>query len=203
MGIEATKIYRRDLAVPQVLSPTPGFVLTSTPTNVTIKVKNPSPEPSVRGTIKFKMGAGPVISENFSQVINPGDSIIYNFTTRLSSTNGRTGNLCVWIEMANDQNVNNDTTCISGSVQGAHELAQAGIKMYPNPSNGNFWIEKNSSVSNMDVQILDAFGRVVKSVKNVTENIHSIQASELSNGIYLIRVYSKNQILGDLKWIKQ
>ena len=203
MGIEATKIYRRDLAVPQVLSPTPGFVLTSTPTNVTIKVKNPSPEPSVRGTIKFKMGAGPVISENFNQVINPGDSIIYNFTTRLSSTNGRTGNLCVWIEMANDQNVNNDTTCISGSVQGAHELAQAGIKMYPNPSNGNFWIEKNSSVSNMDVQILDAFGRVVKSVKNVTENIHSIQATELSNGIYLIRVYSKNQILGDLKWIKQ
>jgi hypothetical protein len=75
--------------------------------------------------------------------------------------------------------------------------------MYPNPSNGNFWIEKNSSVSTMDIQILDAFGRVVKSVKNVTENIHSIQATELSNGIYFIRVSNKNQVLGDMKWIKQ
>jgi hypothetical protein len=71
--------------------------------------------------------------------------------------------------MANDQNINNDTTCISGSVQGANELAQVGIKMYPHQSNGNFWIEKNSSVSTMDIQILDAFGRVVKSVKNVTK----------------------------------
>ncbi|MEY4866974.1 MAG: hypothetical protein RLY64_1228, partial [Bacteroidota bacterium] len=29
------------------------------------------------------------------------------------------------------------------------------------------------------------------------------QATELSNGIYLIRVSNKNQVLGDVKWIKQ
>jgi hypothetical protein len=43
----------------------------------------------------------------------------------------------------------------------------------------------------------------VKSMKNVTENIQSIQAGELSNGIYLVRISNKNQVLGDLKWIKQ
>jgi hypothetical protein len=203
MGIEATKIYRRDLAVPQVLSPAPGFVLTSTPTNVTIKVKNPSPEPSVRGTIKFKMGAGPVVSENFNQIINPGDSIIYNFTTRLSSSNGRTGNLCVWIEMANDQNINNDTTCIAGSVQGANELALAGIKLYPNPSNGSFWIEKNASIPTMNIQIFDVFGRVVKSINQVADNVHGIQANELTNGVYLVRISNNQQTIGELKWIKQ
>jgi hypothetical protein len=55
----------------------------------------------------------------------------------------------------------------------------------------------------MNIQIFDVFGRVVKSINQVADNVHGIQANELTNGVYLVRISNNQQTIGELKWIKQ
>jgi len=66
----------------------------------------------------------------------------------------------------------------------AEQLSKSGVAVYPNPNNGQFQVV-TSETFGTDVQItmMDMNGRVVK-----TQNHGSVNASELSAGMYLVRV---------------
>jgi hypothetical protein len=57
-----------------------------------------------------------------------------------------------------------------------------GIKIYPNPTLGNFTIEGAAEM----VAIYDIYGRLV-----LTANTHTLDISNTANGIYFVRVTDK------------
>jgi hypothetical protein len=66
----------------------------------------------------------------------------------------------------------------------AEQLTKSGVAVYPNPNNGQFQVV-TSETFGKDVQItlMDMNGRVV-----LTQNSGSVNASDLSAGMYLVRV---------------
>jgi len=71
--------------------------------------------------------------------------------------------------------------------------SEIGLSVYPNPSNGNLFINfELEQAQNVTVQITDLNGRVVKELMNGNtvngkQNLNA-DLSELSNGMYLARI---------------
>lgn len=61
------------------------------------------------------------------------------------------------------------------------------IKVYPNPSNGVFSVQFTDTVSSLQYEVYNVLGQVVKAGK-VTESNNSIDLTNNSNGIYILRM---------------
>jgi hypothetical protein len=73
------------------------------------------------------------------------------------------------------------------------------VKVYPNPSGGNFKIDFYLSENkNMDVSIFSIDGRLIENIQSgeMTKGMHSIfwQNVPLPGGSYLIRIKNDNQL---------
>lgn len=76
------------------------------------------------------------------------------------------------------------------------------IRIYPNPSNGEFNIRINQFVGKANIQVIDLNGRVVYSLENTDFNIEkSINLNNIQKGIYIVKIdgtslnYTKKIIL--------
>lgn len=77
--------------------------------------------------------------------------------------------------------------CTFMSVDGFNKTN--GIKVYPNPSRGQFNIAISDFSGNVDLEIYDINGRVVYSLKNETfSNEKTIQAGNLQTGLYILKI---------------
>lgn len=75
---------------------------------------------------------------------------------------------------------------------GIKELSREVVSIYPNPSNGEF---KITTVSNStDVTIFNALGEIVYSNARIASGVHSIDLTNLANGIYSVKAYSDNKV---------
>ena len=63
--------------------------------------------------------------------------------------------------------------------------------MYPNPNHGNRLFFNNTDVIN--ITIINVLGKQVKSSKIASNE--SLDISELSNGIYLVKITSNKQLI--------
>lgn len=82
-----------------------------------------------------------------------------------------------------------DTTFYSITVGtvGVEEL-QTGIVVYPNPSNGAFSIDLDQRVGDLEyLEILDAEGRLIRSLYPGLKGIKTLTIAELQSGVYLLR----------------
>ncbi|MEP7196082.1 MAG: T9SS type A sorting domain-containing protein [Saprospiraceae bacterium] len=79
------------------------------------------------------------------------------------------------------------------------------LRIYPNPSNGNFTIEmQKAPTSDMKFRIIDLTGRNV--LEKQTANgiqIQHIDASKLASGFYFLQVVSKGKVIAVEKLMKQ
>ena len=75
----------------------------------------------------------------------------------------------------------------------------------PNPANAYFSVSYSNTVhlDNLNIQLLDISGRIVKSETMGLNNSIQIETSELTSGIYFLRIRDKNQILQTQKLIIQ
>jgi len=69
---------------------------------------------------------------------------------------------------------------------GINDLAKQGITIYPNPSNGVFYIN-NETNEEMQLMIMDVAGRFVVN-KTLYNSINTIDISDQSSGIYIIQL---------------
>ena len=68
------------------------------------------------------------------------------------------------------------------------------INIYPNPNAGNFIIE---SAGNLNVQVLDALGRIVYAAQNI-DTLHRVGLKNMASGIYFVRLI---QTEGELEYV--
>ena len=67
------------------------------------------------------------------------------------------------------------------------------FNVYPNPSNGNLNVKINQYIGDVNVQVVDINGRVVKQLLNENFNTEMmIDLSSLSSGIYIIKVFNND-----------
>lgn len=65
------------------------------------------------------------------------------------------------------------------------------FNIYPNPSNNHFWVESN--VNNYEIKVFNASGQIVYS-QNSLAQLHKIDMSSQSNGVYLIQILSYSNL---------
>jgi hypothetical protein len=120
------------------------------------------------------------VSQNSYNTVNPA------FVSPSSSTaytiTGTDANGC--------QNFTTVTIVVDACTGVRENGALAGLKVYPNPSNGVLNIEMNSS-ANKDVQIVDVTGRVVLAGQS-TEPAMRFNLSTMANGVYYVKVKSQD-----------
>lgn len=68
--------------------------------------------------------------------------------------------------------------------------------IFPNPSNGSFYIQDNRFASKiLDIQLTDMLGRQVESkIKNINENQSFIELTTPAKGLYLLKLITANSI---------
>lgn len=71
------------------------------------------------------------------------------------------------------------------------QLGNAGVSIYPNPTTDSWNVSANETI--VSVQILDAFGKTV-GFNSGTSSVVSVNASNLSTGLYFAVVTTKNAV---------
>ncbi len=66
------------------------------------------------------------------------------------------------------------------------EFSENSFSIYPNPSNGNFRIDFDSTIGNIDVEIFSTIGQKVFEKQNISDNI--ISTNNLQKGVYLLKI---------------
>ena len=88
---------------------------------------------------------------------------------------------------------------ISTGVESFDNTGNFELVIYPNPSNGRFYINyQNNNRSNIEISISDITGKTIDIIAkgNFEKGKQSFyyQNSNLSKGIYLVKIYSDNNI---------
>ena len=78
---------------------------------------------------------------------------------------------------------------------------QNNINLYPNPTSNILNIENRTSEIVSSIAIYSINGSLVRNIKN-SQNIQSVDVSELQSGIYFVKVERNDQVL-NYKFIKK
>lgn len=74
--------------------------------------------------------------------------------------------------------------------------SQMTVKVYPNPSNGQFTIEIVSSAETMQkVNVYNTFGQVVESFSNINTNLFRIRMQQPAGIYYLETITDRDRVL--------
>jgi len=85
----------------------------------------------------------------------------------------------------------------SGGTVGVNEKQNdALIKIYPNPSQGSFNVYLAKTENNVQFQLFDVTGKNISKVNVTTSgsNLWNLQTSELSSGVYFLKINAGNQL---------
>lgn len=105
-----------------------------------------------------------------------------------------------------DNNIKvNDLSLISNTKKSNKTRPQFSMNVYPNPSQGNLFIEVNSKCSNFKVLITDTKGVLLREFKYhdyIFSKNCRISISDLEQGIYYLILLNEDQVLESRKIIK-
>ncbi len=76
---------------------------------------------------------------------------------------------------------------------------EEGLKIYPNPTNGILNISSTSSATK--IEVINILGELVK--EEDLDRKQSTDISDLPNGIYFLKVFDKNKLIGKTKIVKE
>jgi len=77
----------------------------------------------------------------------------------------------------------------------------AGIKVFPNPSSGEFNISLTKDFANLEIQLIDSMGRIVLSEKYFNNSLVTMNLDDHDRGVYFLNIYSDGQFVANKKLI--
>ena len=76
------------------------------------------------------------------------------------------------------------------------DMQKMGVAVYPNPSNGLFFVETSESFGQkVNIEMMSMSGSVVKRMTNVAGGKLPVDASDLSNGVYMVKVSNGTNVV--------
>jgi hypothetical protein len=88
--------------------------------------------------------------------------------------------------------------CVPTSFLSIQDMDSYGIAISPNPVQETFQLELNYMADGIEFDVIDPAGRVVLNKRKVSAARTMINVSELSSGMYMLRVFYR----GDMVWKK-
>jgi hypothetical protein len=137
---------------------------------------------------------------DFDAAASTGDGLTYNWEFGNSNTgNGvnssatYTSNQGYTVKLTvTDRCGNTDDTTITVNVSHisiAENAYNAGIDLYPNPSNGNFNIMVSGAASDYSIEVTDVSGKVIYKKANLAGNAEqNINLGDVAQGVYIVRI---------------
>lgn len=83
---------------------------------------------------------------------------------------------------------------------GVAENEMSAVKVYPNPTNNIVTVELNENATNINVY--DIYGKLVNA-QNATMGVNTINLSDVSAGVYFLRIFNENTLIGTSKVVRQ
>ena len=120
-----------------------------------------------------------------------GTTFSYTFTSI-----GATNYVCT----PHDGNMYGTITVVAEGALSISEAKRLKFEMYPNPASDKVSIQLPSGAENATVEFYDSLGRLALS-KKVTRISNKMDVNALSKGIYILKVFTADQI-GSQKFIK-
>jgi hypothetical protein len=158
-----------------------------------------------------------VVASTSNTLICSGESVVLTASTSATSYTWNTSATTMSVSVSPTVtstytvNVSNAVACVASSTitvtvnacVGINEAVANLISVYPNPSNGVLNISLTSELSkNSSLEIYDALGKLVAK-QVLTNELNSINVSNLENGIYTFKVLNSYNIVKIGKLIKQ
>ncbi len=125
-------------------------------------------------TFQWIVGTTGMIMSGNPVNINPSSTTIYTVTA--TGANGCSNKTTI------TQNV--------GECVGLKENTLKGVKVYPNPTAGEFTVELNNTL-NKTIDVTDIAGRIISSASS-NQSVVKVNISNLANGIYYVKIQSNN-----------
>lgn len=133
--------------------------------------------------------------ENTNLNIQPGDSVEYTFNVQ-ADMGGPTPYILTIMVNADDEAASDDLISESfGNFISIPESQLSSIKVYPNPSNGAFWIDAQGLVGDVELELLDISGKAVFKKTVIAEDLmepYLIQ-QKVAAGIYFLHLTNKGE----------
>lgn len=149
------------------------------------------------GSIDLLMGYAANVGDEFIVATTTGTITQCNLQPTASGTfDGYTYNFDVIC-----RNDNQIVLTVSSIVLGTQENSLSSLKMYPNPSDGNFTIDLSKEYTDVSVHIYNILGQLISSEKYASAKIIS-QGINTSAGIYFVKVSTAKEGSETLRIIK-
>ncbi|MCB9360780.1 MAG: VCBS repeat-containing protein [Flavobacteriales bacterium] len=84
------------------------------------------------------------------------------------------------------------SACVNVTSVGVHELNQANISIYPNPTSGLFTISLANAKGAISYTITTLEGRIVEQANNVSQNNIQVNLTNESKGVYFLIIQENN-----------
>jgi hypothetical protein len=88
----------------------------------------------------------------------------------------------------NPDNIATDINSLLGSSTGIKEFEASKVLAYPNPSNSGVTFDLSPANETVNIQLVDAVGKIVFNMLNVNDKIFHLNTSNLPNGLYTYRI---------------
>ncbi len=156
------------------------------------------PVSNIPVTIEITGSITQTLNANYSGslVINDVDTV--TFSQKINTTNGGAFTFYGFTDIVNDVYPNNNSiakTIFFTPCTGIEDLhAELGYSLYPNPTNGNVVVDFSSSYLNVNIELINITGTVVKSFSFYNTNgiRKTLDLSVLAKGLYLLKVSTED-----------
>jgi hypothetical protein len=148
----------------------------------------------ITGSGPFTMNAGGTYEIDYAFVFSQDSANCYGASDTCTLARAKQDNIRVkhWFD------TNTFPSCLNLSAVGIQkiEAQQLDLKVYPNPSNDNLYIEFKEAKEKTTVEIFDMLGNVVKgAIFNDASKYISIPIENLTSGVYSIRIKTGNSFV--------
>jgi len=157
-------------------------------TTVRVWVTNFGNQPATNFPLSYRFGNGAVATQTYTGTLVPGQQTLVSFTQQLIPIADASEELCAWSGWSMDDDIVNDTTCITlVTWMGIDEATRLYATIAPNPATDHVRVE-GLPAGTYQLWIFDAVGRQVLLEQRTVSGPLRIDVNSLRAGSYQIQL---------------